>query len=79
MAKNIRIIPESGSIILMQNGATEAQSVHLEISGNDPSGSVSVTNNTGTEIFKINNQILEIFPFTINIIWRNIKKLKFYL
>ena len=39
MAKNIRIIPESGSIILMQNGATEAQSVQLNVSGSDPSGS----------------------------------------
>ena len=57
MAKNIRIIPESGSIILMQNGASEAQSVQLKVSGSDPSGSVSVTSNNGTEIFLINNTL----------------------
>jgi len=50
MAKNIRIIPESGSIILMQNGASEAQSVQFKISGSDPSGSVSITNNNEVEI-----------------------------
>ena len=55
MAKNIRIIPESGSVIFMQNGNTENQSVQFKISGSDPSGSVSITNNNGVEIAKINN------------------------
>jgi len=56
MAKNIRIIPESGSIYFMQDGRTENQSVQFKISGSDPSGSISITNNNGVEIAKINNQ-----------------------
>ena len=55
MAKNIRIIPESGSIYFMQDGRTENQSVQFKVSGSDMSGSVSITNNNGVEVAKINN------------------------